>query len=139
LKHSSQTLDIGELMAFVTATAFVDRVLLKKDGAPWGIKTSETHYRKDGDDFVPAGRTYRTVRAGFGVQIDFTQFAEGDKIEFSGKEKTVSNEVDGKTYYDLVVDADSVSVVKAAERGSADLLAAVGAKEVFPNDPDAPF
>ena len=126
-------------MAFITATAYVDRVLLKKDGAPWAIKTSEIHYKKDGDDFQPAGRTFRTVRSGFGVDINFSQFNEGDKIEFSGKEKTVSNEVDGKTYYDLVVDADTVSVVKAAEKGSADNLAGLGAREVFPNDPDAPF
>lgn len=126
-------------MAFVTATAFVDSVLLAKDGRPWALKTSEIHYKKNGDEFVKEGRTFRTVRAGYGVDLDLTQFAEGDKVEFSGKEKTVSREYQDKTYYDLVVDVDHVQLVKSSERGNATNLSALGATEVFPIDENAPF
>ena len=84
-----------------------------KDKAPhpkWAMKVTETHSKLDGDTWTVVGRTYRTVKAGWEVTIDFTQFKTGDRVEVIGKEITESTETNGKRYENLVVKADSVTI-----------------------------
>lgn len=123
----------------------------------WAMKVSEPHAKKVDDKFVTDGRTFWTVKAMYGVSIDFTQFRAGDRVELSGRSKTVEREHEGKKYYDLVLLAETVKhilpqVVALNPRiGTVDAqvapthpsLSAVApvsnVTELFPNDADAPF
>jgi hypothetical protein len=58
---------------------------------------------------VTAGRTYRTIKAAYGVTIDFTQFTKGDMVTIHGVEVTESSERDGKRYDNLIVKAVEVT------------------------------
>lgn len=96
-------------------SAFVDKVLIGKDG-PFGVKTSEPHSRKnDHGGYDTTGRTFRTIR---GKDIDWTQFNEGDRIAAFGREVTEEREYEGKKYYDLIVWAEAVMVIPRAQGGS---------------------
>lgn len=93
-------------------TAFVEKVLLTREGVAFGVSTSEPHRRKtDAGEWETTARTYRTV---MGKNIDWAQFQEGDRISVAGSEKTEAREHDGKTHYNLVVWADSVSLAGRA-------------------------
>jgi uncharacterized lipoprotein YehR (DUF1307 family) len=81
------------------------------------MRVSEAHQKKDGDTYVTIARTYRTVKAGWEVEIDFTQFKKGDLVEVVGKELTETSEKDGKSYNNLVVKAETVTLVPV--RGAA--------------------
>lgn len=78
----------------------------------WGMKVAEVHYRKQGDEFVTAGRTYYTVKAAYGVKIDFRSFKPRDKVTIIGSLITETSERDGKTYNNLTIKAQSVNVVQ---------------------------
>lgn len=78
----------------------------------WGMKVAEIHYRKQGDEFVTAGRTYYTVKAAYGVKIDFRSYRKGDKVTITGQLVTESREYEGKTYNTLTIKAQSVSLVQ---------------------------
>ena len=51
-------------------------------------RTSEPHSKKDeSGKWVTVSRTFRTVKAAYGYDVDFSQFREGDRIEVIGKEQ----------------------------------------------------
>lgn len=94
----------------IVKSAFVDKVLVGKDGA-FGVRTSEPHSRKnDQGGYDTTGRTFRTLR---GRGIDWSQFQERDRIAFHGREVTEEREHDGKKYYDLNVWVDGVMRVES--------------------------
>ncbi len=98
-----------------------------KDKAPhpkWAMKVTETHSKLDGDTWTVVGRTYRTIKAAWEVEIDFTQFKTGDRVEVVGKEVTESSETNGKRYENLVVKADSVTIVPGTETNQVATLTA---------------
>lgn len=102
-------------MAEVIVTAWVQE--WKRDSAEpnpdWGMKVCETHSKKDGEKWVTVGRTYFTVKSGWDVQIDFRQFAKGDKVRIVGKQVTEEREYDGKTYKTLTIKAETVDLVQS--------------------------
>ena len=94
------------------ASAFVEDVVTDRDGVPVALRTSEPHRRKnDRDEWETTARTFRTVRASRDSGIRLTDYVKGDRIEFTGTEKTEKREKDGKTYYDLVVWVSSLARV----------------------------
>lgn len=120
-------------MAEIKFTGFVQD--WKKDSAQhpnWAMKTAETHQKKDGDTFKTVARTYRTIKAAYGKEIDFTQFNVGDRVTIEGWEITEANEYDGQNYYTLVVRADNVTI---AEGKKADFAA----HGFTPVDDETPF
>jgi hypothetical protein len=126
-------------MATITFTGFVDDVITSKAGEVFALKVAEPHYKKDGDEFISNGRTFFKVMRGWGAEFDLAAFAPGDKVEVSGKQKTESRDYDGKTYYDLVVNAESISIVTKGEPkvdAGEWATSALGATEL---DPSAPF
>jgi len=103
-------------MAQITFTGFVQEWNKNTEQHPdWAMKVAENHQKKDGDSYVTIARTYRTVKAGWEVALDFTQFKKGDRVEVIGKELTESTEKDGKRYDNLIVKADSVTIVPSRE------------------------
>jgi hypothetical protein len=105
-------------MAQISFKGFVEEWTKNTPAHPgWGMKVSESHQKKEGDAWVTIARTYRTVKAGWDVEIDFSQFKKGDLVEITGKELTETSEKDGKTYSNLVVKADTVTIVPV--RGAA--------------------
>lgn len=86
-------------------SAFVEKVVAGQQG-PFGIKTAEPHRRKnDRGEWETTGRTFRDVK---GRDVDWSQFAEGDRVRIFGREVTEKREHEGKDYYSLVVWADAV-------------------------------
>jgi len=95
----------------------------------WAMKVTEPHSKKDGDNWVTVARTYWTVKAGYEVEIDFTQFAKGDRVRIAGISTKEVYEKDGKTHENIVLKADSVEVLPA--KGSAvSELKKLGAKPI---------
>lgn len=108
-------------MAKVSFTAFVEPWTKTTNEHPnWGMKTAEPHRKKDGDAWVTVGRTFRTVKSAYGIDIDFTQFRAGDRVTIEGTEVTEMRESNGQKYYDLVVKAELVTVAEASNFNSAD-------------------
>jgi hypothetical protein len=100
-------------MAKIEMTVFVEDWSKNDSKHPdWAMKTAEPHRKKDGDKWVTTSRTFRTVKAAYEVTIDFTRFAKGDRVVVVDHELTEVREHAGKKYYDLVVKADSVSLVE---------------------------
>lgn len=121
-------------MADVSFIAFVEDV---KD---WMMKTSEPHRVQVDGQWKTVSRTYRTVKAAYGVTIDFSQFVPGERIKVVGRESTTVREYDGKKFYDLICKAESVERVMANEfpaRTDADVSQVIA--DAFPTDSDAPF
>ena len=103
-------------MAQITFTGFVQEWNKNTPEHPgWGMKVVENHRKQDGDSYVTSSRTYRTIKANFGVDIDFTKFKKDDYVEIVGKELTESTEKDGKRYDNLTVKADSVTLAPKRE------------------------
>jgi hypothetical protein len=101
-------------MAKIIFTAFVEPWTKANSEHPsWGMKTAEPHRKKDGEAWVTVGRTFRTVKSAYGVEIDFTKFRAGDRIVVDGTEVTEMREANGQKYYDLVVKADSVELAES--------------------------
>lgn len=97
--------------------AFVEDVLSGDKGV-WALKTSEPHSRKnDRDEWETTSRTFRTVRVGRESGIALETFAKGDRISFTGTEKTDVREHHGKKYYDLLVWADSITLTNGRQGG----------------------
>lgn len=99
-------------MAEIKLVGFVDDWTKNNPNHPdWAMRVSEPHRKKDGDNWVTVSRTNFTVKAAYDVTIDFTQFARGARVEVIGKQLTETSEKDGKRYDNLVVKAESVTVV----------------------------
>lgn len=124
-------------MAKVTLEGYVDDIIRSKAGEVFALKVSEPHYRKDGDEFVADGRTFFKVMKGWDSNVELADFNQGDKVEVSGKQKTEVREYEGKKYYDLVVKADTVTLVRKGEaRGAGVVSDVLGGTPV---DLNAPF
>lgn len=105
-------------MADISFSAFVEKWNKDTEQHPdWGMRTAEAHRKNENGEWVTVSRTYRTVRGGWDkvlekpITIDFTKFPVGSRVMVVGVEKTVAREYEGKTYYDLVVDATSVTPI----------------------------
>lgn len=81
----------------------------------WAMKVGEPHRKKNaqgGYDVI--GTTYWTIKAGWDsaagkpVDIDFTQFSVGDRVEVSGVSVSEKWEKDGKKGSTLVLKATKV-------------------------------
>lgn len=80
----------------------------------WGMKTAETHSKKnEAGAYETKGRTFRTVKVSRQSGIDLTGFTKGARVKVIGSEETESREFEGKTFYELIVWADSVTPVGA--------------------------
>lgn len=94
----------------------------------WAMRVNEKHSKKVDGQLVPSGVTRRTVKAGWDkeaerpVQIDFTQFRVGDRVEVSGIEVSEEYEFNGRKASSLVVKATSVRVVPPAKKGQGPLV-----------------
>jgi hypothetical protein len=92
------------------------------------MKISESHSKKNeagGWDVV--GHTRFTVKAAYGVSIDFKAFKSGDRVKVTGTQVT---EERGE-YKNLVIKADTVEMLAAGARKSA--------SEYLASIEDAPF
>lgn len=107
-------------MAKIEFTGFVDPWSASEDQHPkWGMKVVELHSKKnDKDVWETVGRTWRTVRAAYGTEVDFTQFKKGDRVVITGTEVTVASESNGKKFYNLTVNAASVALEPGMAKGS---------------------
>ena len=122
-------------MAEIRFTAFVEGNL-----GNWAIKTSEPHSKKEEDgSWTTVSRTFRTVKAAYGHDIDFTQFREGDRVEIIGKEVTEIREAEGQTYYNLVVKAEDVQLASQGARKQPPVDDSWGHVAAAPLDDDSPF
>lgn len=127
-------------MAKISFTGFVED--WQKDNPihpDWALKTSEPHYKKDDEQFVVAGRTYRTVKVAYGVQLDLTPFKSGDKVTITGTEVTEVSERNGQKYYNLTVKADTIELVPSAVASEPNTDWASAVKAVEPLADGAPF
>ena len=83
----------------------------------WAMKVGEPHRKKTADGYETVGTTYWTIKAGWDeaagkpVDIDFTQFSVGDRVEVSGVSVSEKWEKDGKKGSTLVLKASNVSFV----------------------------
>lgn len=117
-------------MAEIKFTGFVDdwKRADHTTGAPaqshpnWAMRVNENHSKKVDGQLVPSGVTRRTVKAGWDkqaerpVQIDFTQFRSGDRVEVTGIEVSEEYEYNGRKGQSLVVKATSVRLAPAAKK-----------------------
>lgn len=102
-------------MAKIEVIAFVQDWRYKSDepNPAWGMKIDEVHSKKnDADGWDVVGHTYFTVKAGYQVQIDFTQFKKGDRVKVTGTQVT---EERGE-YKNLVIKADTVEILASGAR-----------------------
>jgi hypothetical protein len=127
-------------MAKIEFTGFVDPWSATEDQHPkWGMKVVELHSRKNEktNEWETVGRTWRTVRAAYGTEIDFTQFKKGDRVEVTGVEVTLASESNGKKYYNLTVNASTVTLESGMAKGP-EWQAAASAPST-PATTEAPF
>ena len=80
----------------------------------WAMKVGEPHRKKTADGYETIGTTYWTIKSGWDnaagkpVDIDFTQFSVGDRVEVSGVSVSEKWEKDGKKGSTLVLKATKV-------------------------------
>jgi hypothetical protein len=124
-------------MAKIEVIAFVSdwKYQTAEPNPDWGMKINESHSKKNGDSWEVVGHTRYTVKAAYGVEIDFTKFKSGDRVKVTGTQVT---EERGE-YKNLVIKADSVEVLALSARVSAQI--AETRKPDYVNDliVDAPF
>lgn len=95
-------------MAEISFKAFVEDVKRTQSGEAFVLKTSEPHRRKnDQDQWETTARTFRDVKASRGVSLE--GYGKGDRVTVTGQEKTESRQHDGKTFYTLVVWAETIT------------------------------
>ena len=127
-------------MANITVkSAFVEDVI----GSPaFALKLSEPHSKKDeSGKWQTVSRTFFDLKVGRESGIDLSRFNKGDRISFSGVQKTETREYQGKKFYTLTVWADNVEVaqqVAAPQPVGNDFYAQTTAPEPFVDD-SAPF
>ena len=105
-------------MAKIEVIAFVsDWKFQTAEKVDWAMKINESHSKKNGDSWEVIGHTRFTVKAAYGVEIDFTKFNSGDRVKVIGTQVT---EERGE-YKNLVIKADSVEVLAPSARVSAQI------------------
>lgn len=100
-------------MAKIEFTGFVQEWNKTSPQHPaWGMKVAEPHSKKEGEKYVTVSRTFRTVKSAYDVDIDFSQFKEGDRVNIQGTELTEVREYNGEKMYNLIVKADTVTLAE---------------------------
>jgi hypothetical protein len=123
-------------MAKIEVIAFVsDWKYQTAEKVDWAMKINESHSKKNGDSWEVIGHTRFTVKAAYGVEIDFTKFKSGDRVKVTGTQVT---EERGE-YKNLVIKADSVEVLAASGRVSATIAETRKPEYVSDLIVDAPF
>lgn len=91
-------------------SAFVEEVI----GSPaFVLKLSEPHSKKnDAGKWETVSRTFFDLKVGRESGIDLGGFSKGDRVTFSGIQKTETREHQGKKYYTLTVWADTIAVTQ---------------------------
>jgi hypothetical protein len=100
-------------MANVTVkSAFVEDVI----GSPaFALKLTEPHSKKDDSGkWQTVSRTFFDLKVSRESGIDLGQFSKGDRVTFSGSQKTEVREYEGKKFYTLTVWADNVAHIDGA-------------------------
>ena len=119
-------------MAKIEVVGFVsDWKYGEKDPNPsWAMKISEPHSKKDGDKWIKNGSTNYTVKAAYGVEIDFSEFRQGDRVEVKGTQISEEWESNGKKGKNLTIKASSVDILQRGQHEHRQ----PGTREVIPND-----
>ena len=131
-------------MAKIELTGFVGDWTKNEPQHPaWGMKVNEPHRKETNGAWETLGYTYHTLKVSHGSGIDLTQFSIGDRVKISGNQVTQVSEKDGVKYRNLIVWADSVSLVmnygiNASPIGSSTPVATIP-DEWQPVDADTPF
>lgn len=95
---------IAELVAYVSDWKYGT----DEPNPSWAMKVSEPHYKKEGNKYVKIGSTNYTIKAAYGVDIDFTQFRQGEKVIITGTQLSEEWESNGKKGKNLIIKATSV-------------------------------
>lgn len=104
-------------MAKIEVTGFVQDWTRDNPNHPsWGMKLAETHSKMVDGERKTVARTYRTIKAAYGQDIDFQNFRSGDRVTVTGWEFTDKSERNGETYYTLTVNADSVTMAENSKK-----------------------
>ena len=123
-------------MAKIEVIAFVsDWKFQTAEKVDWAMKINESHSKKNGDSWEVIGHTRYTVKAAYGVEIDFTKFKSGDRVKVTGTQVT---EERGE-YKNLVIKALSIEVLAASGRVSATIAETRKPDYVSDLVVDAPF
>ena len=103
-------------MAKIEVIAFVSdwKYQTAEPNPDWAMKINESHSKKNGDSWEVIGHTRFTVKAAYGVEIDFKAFKSGDRVKVTGTQVT---EERGE-YKNLVIKADSIEVLAVSSRVS---------------------
>ena len=103
-------------MAKIEVIAFVSdwKYQTAEPNPDWAMKINESHSKKNGDSWEVIGHTRYTVKAAYGVSIDFKAFKSGDRVKVTGTQVT---EERGE-YKNLVIKADSVELLAPSARVS---------------------
>jgi hypothetical protein len=102
-------------MAKIEVIAFVsDWKFQTAEKVDWAMKINESHSKKNGDSWEVIGHTRFTVKAAYGVEIDFTKFNSGDRVKVTGTQVTEER----GDYKNLVIKADSVELLAPSARVS---------------------
>ena len=119
-------------MAKITVIGFVSdwKYQTTEPNPKWAMKISEPHSKKDGDKWVKVGSTNYTVKAAYGVEIDFSQYRQGDRVEVTGTLVSEDWESNGKKGKSLIIKASDVSQVQSGQHAARQ----PGTKETIPND-----
>ena len=125
-------------MAKIEVTGWVTDWKYKTDepNPKWGMKLNESHSKKTVDGgWEVVGNTRFTVKAAYGVEIDFSQYKSGQRVKIVGTQVTEKN----GEYENLIVKAETVEVLELSARISA--VIAETRKPEYVNDliVDAPF
>ena len=124
-------------MAKIEVIAFVSdwKYQTAEPNPDWGMKINESHSKKNGDSWEVIGHTRFTVKAAYGVEIDFKAFKSGDRVKVTGTQVTEER----NEYKNLVIKADSIEVLAASGRVSATIAETRKPEYVSDLIVDAPF
>lgn len=121
-------------MAKIEVTGWISDWKFQTPNEPnpeWGMKLSEAHSKKTGDSWEVVGHTRFTVKAAYGVSIDFRQYKSGDRVKVTGTQVT---EERGE-YKNLVIKAETIEVLPSRPSAKeSELIVAT-----LPSLEDAPF
>lgn len=129
-------------MAKIEVIGFVSNWKYGEDtpNPSWGMKVSEPHSKKDGEKWVKVGSTNYTVKAAYGVDIDFSQYRHGERVEIKGTQVSEEWESNGKKGKNLIIKATSVEELSRGQHEHR----SVGTRESIPDnwvevDAELPF
>lgn len=127
-------------MAKITVVGFVSSWRFGSDepNPEWGMKVNEPHSKKDKltGQWVKVGSTSYTVKSAYGIEIDFRQFKQGERVEIQGTLVSEDWEKGDKKGKNLVIKATAIEKLQRGEIESRN----VGTRQLEPEyDPEAPF